>query len=335
MAMTVWGAFDTFRKTTVDLSLNDTEQARASRDFLITQLRNVGTSVPGFPTLPGKNHYFGSFARKTKICPLDDIDLMIILNGTGTTETQAPSNHYRYWLHMDDKSKPLASFLDGYGYVNSTRILNKIRDSMASISQYSKAEIRKTHQAVTLNLKSYPWVFDVVPAVAITDGTGKIIHYLIPDGAGEWIRTDPRKDSENMTATNVQHGGNLLPIMRLLKYWNNRTGNKSRLPSYYFETLVIWTFQYTQTISSLQQGIKYFFDNGRTYLNIPCPDPKGLGPNLDANISWGTKQKIAAVMCETVTQIGYATMYEISGDHENAIYWWAQIFGPRFPNYGF
>lgn len=330
---TVWSAFDTFRKTTVDIDPDDTKKARASRDFLIEQLMKVGKTVSGFPILTGSYHYFGSFARKTKICPLDDIDLMIMLNGGGTTEVST-RNAFRYWLRMDDSTKPLASFLDSYGFVNSTRILNKIRDSMGSVQQYSKAEIRKSQQAVTLNLKSYSWVFDIVPAVPIADSTGTTIYYLIPDGSGEWIRTDPRKDSANMTATNVLHGGNLLPVMRLLKYWNNRTGNKSRLPSYYFETLVIRTFQNTQKIDSLQQGIKYFFDNGRTYLNMACPDPKGLGSNLDANISWDTKQKVGAVMCEAATAASYAMIYEGNGDHKNAIAWWRQVFGQGFPNYG-
>jgi len=277
MAMTVGGAFSTFRKITVDLDPEDTKKARSSRDFLIEQVAKVGNNVTGFPKLTGGNHHFGSFARRTKIRSLDDIDLMIILNGAGTAECQISSTPYHSWLRMDDKTKPLGSFLDSYSYVNSTRILTKIRDSMSSVSQYSKAEIRKSQQAVTLNLKSYPWVFDIVPAVAIADHAGKTIYYLIPDGDGKWIRTDPRKDSTNMTATNVQHGGNLLPVMRLLKYWNNRTGNKSRLPSYYFETLVIRTFQNTQMIRSLQQGIKYFFDNSRAHLNSFCPDPKGFG----------------------------------------------------------
>lgn len=120
---------------------------------------------------------------------------------------------------MDDKTKPLASFLDAHGYVNSTRVLNKIRDSLPNVSQYSKAEIKKNHQAVVVNLKSYSWVFDVVPAVAINDvwGTG-ISHYLIPDGAGEWIRTDPRKDATAATysqSCGYSNTGTAAPITSL------------------------------------------------------------------------------------------------------------------------
>lgn len=334
MAFTVWGAFDAFRKTEVDIDPGITKIARSSRDFLVQQLLSVSRTTTSFPTFTGKYQHFGSFARRTKIRPLNDIDLMIELNGAGTREHQT-STFNKYWLRMDDKTKPLAGFLDDYGYVNSTRVLNKISNSLGSISQYSKAEIRKTKQAITLNLKSYDWVFDIVPAIAVANADGGTTHYLIPDGSGEWIRTDPRVDSKNMTNANVQHGGNLLPVMRLLKYWNNRVGTKSRLPSYYFETLVLNTFQYVQSISSLQEGIKYFLNAGVFYLDISCADPKGLGSALDANITGDVKQKVANVMRQAATNASYAIMYEKNDDHKTAIYWWTQVFGSRFPSYGY
>lgn len=148
------------------------------------------------------------------------------------------------------------------------------------------------------------------------------------------MKTDPRKDAQSMTAANTRNGGYLLPIMRLLKYWNNRTANKSRLSSYYFETLALKTFSTAYSLSSLQSGIKHFFDYAPGYLYLNCPDPKGLGPNLDANVSYDTKQKIAVAMSTAATNAGYAIMYEGQGDIVNAIYWWKQVFGANFPDYG-
>ena len=259
--------------------------------------------------------------------------MMILLSDAGTSERQDSSSIYRYWLHIDDKTKPLAAFSDEHGYVNSTKVLNKIKTSLSTISHYSKADIKRNQAAVTLDLKSYPWVFDIVPAVGIKNYAGTVTHYLIPDGAGKWMRTDPRTDSSNMTAANVLHGGELLPVMRLLKHWNNRTYNKSRLLPYYFETLVLNTLKRTYKITSAQEGIKRFFDYGSIYLNSSCADPKRLGPNLDAGIDAATKQKIAAAMSEAATNAGYAIMYEGQGDHKTAIYWWGRVFGPEFPTY--
>lgn len=337
MAYTVWGAFDTFRKNYVDLDATETTKARSSRDFLIGQLNKLDGTVVGFPKLTKSSSslYFGSFARKTKILPLNDIDFFIILNSAGTAETQALNTSYRYWLKMTDKNQPLSAFLDNYGYVNSTRVLNKISSSLSSVSYYSKAEVKKTHQAVTVNLSSYPWVFDVVPAVAVVspwDST--ITHYLIPDGTGEWMRTDPRKDSQKMTSANVSNNGSLLSVMRLLKYWNNRTYDKSRLSSYYFETLVLNTFSGSYGLSSIQSYLLYFFKNAPLYLSFSCADPKGLGPNLDADVSQSVKTKISTAMATAAQSAEYAIMYENQKDDKNAIYWWGRVFGPNFPSYG-
>lgn len=333
IAYTVWGAFDNFRKISVDLDPEQTRIARASRDNLFNELTTLQSKVTGFPVLTGKYLHYGSFARRTKIRPIDDIDMMIILKGRGTTCTQYASDPYEYWVKIDDEDAPLAAFPDSSGYVDSTKILNKIRDSLGTVSYYSSAEIRKSHQAVTLNLKSYTWVFDIVPAIGVNDNAGGTAHYVIPDGSGDWIRTDPRIDQQNMTSGNEAHGRDLIPTMRLLKFWNGRSV-KPRLQSYYFETLVLNTFKYAPTISSYPAAVKYFFDNCPTFLNSSCSDPKRLGRNLDANIDWSIKYKVSEAMKEAADNAWYAVYYEGQNDHKEAIGRWGKVFGPQFPAYG-
>src|SRR5262249_43762422 len=156
---------------------------------------------------------------------------------------------YTYRLKINSNTAPLALFSNDYNYANSTKILNKIKTSLASVSNYNKAEIKKTMQAVTLSLVSYDWVFDIVPAVPINNGSGGTAYYMIPNGSGEWILTDPRIDSTNVTGANSWHDGEFLPTMRLLKYWNLRT-HKPRLSSYYFENLALKVFRYATKITS-------------------------------------------------------------------------------------
>lgn len=56
-----------------------TNRARSSRDWLVSQIVNLANQGK-IPPLYGLNHiYYGSFARNTKIRPLNDIDMMIIL----------------------------------------------------------------------------------------------------------------------------------------------------------------------------------------------------------------------------------------------------------------
>lgn len=335
MVYTVWGAFDKFRTDTVDLDPEVTKAGRASRDYLVDQIKIVAKNNATFPQLGSEYLLYGSFARRTKIQPLNDIDLLLILNRHGTME-DATTELNTYRLKITDSASPLASFseagsyyFDTSKYVNSTKVLNAIKTGFAAVPNYSKAEIKRTGVAVSLNLISRPWVFDIVPAIAVGD---PVKHYLIPNGKGLWMRTDPRIDSANVTNANTNHFGKLLPTIRLLKYWNGRT-TKPRLESYYFETLILKTFASVSTIISYPAAVKHFFDNGSTYLRLTCPDPKGLGKALDSSVESTTKTKVAEAMKEAATWIGYATMYEDKSDPKNAIYWWGRVFGNAFPAY--
>src|SRR5882672_11176251 len=86
MATNVNVAFGEFIRDTVNLSANETSTARASRDWLGVQLAGLHSSSPDFPR-PYKDMdvYFGSFHRKTKIRPLDDIDLISCLSAESST----------------------------------------------------------------------------------------------------------------------------------------------------------------------------------------------------------------------------------------------------------
>lgn len=332
MPYTVWGAFNTFRETVVDLAVDDTKKARTSRDYLINQLKRIAGNDATFPPLSGGYIPYGSFARSTKICPLNDIDLLLLLNGSNTTASPSPNDPYVYWLRPSD-SAPLSLFPDNCGYVSSIKILNKIKSSLSGVHSYSKAEVKRNQQAVVLNLVSYPWSFDIVPAVPFQDDWGNIACYLIPDGSGDWMRTDPRKDKAYVIRVSKQHGGLLLPTMRLLKYWNHRT-HKPRLPPYYFETLVLKVFDCAPQIMSFPKAIEYFFNYCPLHLASSCPDPKGLGRALDVNIDSVTKWKVRETMATALTSARVALAEELESNPAQAIAEWKKVFGWEFPSYG-
>jgi hypothetical protein len=333
MAYTVWGAFNQFRQDTIDLDSTQTSVARTSRDHLFTQLERLARNNPAFPKLQGSFIPFGSFARRAKTRPLNDIDLLILLRGDGLEVQHSVSSTYTYQLQVTSLSAFLARFADSNGYVNSIKVLNSIKSHLASISSYQKAELKRSMQAVVLNLKSYCWVYDIVPAVPVTDYTGKVVYYLIPDGRGAWMRTDPRIDSKNITDVSVRHNGKFLPTMRLLKYWNGRF-HKPRLASYYFETLTIKVFQNTATIQDYPKAVQHFFNVCPIYLRSSCPDPKRLGADLDAGVSWETKAKVIKAMEEAHSLAMFASIHEGQSKHKQAITYWQKALGSEFPSYG-
>jgi hypothetical protein len=333
-AKTVKTAFKYFRAYTVDLPPVVTQKGRSSQTFLVKQIKKLAKLYSDFPRIKGNYIPFGSFSRNVKIYPLDDIDLLILLNGADITISQTFRRSSRiYTVTLKNPQSPLAPFADEQGQVNSTKILNRIKTYLPQIPHYQKPDTKKRMQSVTLKLKSHDWTFDIVPAIPVYGYGDRITHYLIPDGHGNWIATNPKIDAKNMATANKDQQGELLAVMRLLKYWNNRT-HKPRLSSYYFETIVIHTFRHAAPMKSYPEAFQYFFNHASSYLMVSCPDPKNLGDNLDNGISWDTKEKVMKAFSNAAKHASHAIVAESENNPETAIYWWRKIFGTEFPPYG-
>jgi hypothetical protein len=133
---------------------------------------------------------------------------------------------------------------------------------------------------------------------------------------------------------NTAHAQQLLAVMRFLKYWNRRTHDKPRLQPYYFETLVLNVFRPVRPINTHREAISYFFEMCKTNIWTACPDPKGLGRNLDQKVDTETKRKVSASMSTAATYAARALNLEANGNYKDAIGYWGLIFGPEFPKYG-
>jgi len=331
MPYTVNTALSQYREYTVDLDVEETRRARASRDYLKEQINKLADNRGDFPKITKEYQAFGSFARNTKVRPLDDIDIMVILNGSNTTAVAPYASTYTYQLQANNASY-LWQFTDDYGYVNSTKILNRFRDRLSSISNYRNAAINKRMQAVVLNLVSYAWSFDIVPAVPIGhNGTRE--YFLIPDGSGNWIRTDPRRDQTFITDANKHHNSNLIPLIRLMKYWNMKRHSPPTIGSYYLETMIINGFKWATLISNIKSAIPDAFRQLSNAVTVSCPDPKNLGPNLDNSETWDTRSRVREAALKMAEHADNALTAERSGNHELAIGWWDLVF-PNFPKYG-
>src|SRR5690606_21089327 len=79
-------AFAGFRRDVVDLDQGETVKARGSRDWLVDQIAAFPEADKAFPLPYEEMHtYYGSFHRRTKIRPLDDVDLISCLHAHGAS----------------------------------------------------------------------------------------------------------------------------------------------------------------------------------------------------------------------------------------------------------
>lgn len=327
MASTVNTAFNEFNRDSVNLLKDRTDKARASRTWLFTQLNGLDSKDDlDFPFKYEANHInFGSFERKTKIRELDDVDLMFCLTADGATYTKYSNNLYQ--INTPNAGQRLKCLSDN-NILNSRRVVNKVKNSLSKISQYSSAELHSRGEAATLNLTSYEWVFDIVPCFYTDTGL-----YLIPNGNGNWKPTDPRVDQTNVTDENQDKDGRLLQLIRTLKYWNRRNSTFT-IGSYFFENLVI---NYSKSKTELSQWIDYDIKNFFYFLSQAIWnstfDPKGFQGDLNTfnyteklsisqKAEWAYQKASEAIKAETEEK-----------DMKKSINLWREVFGSSFPQY--
>ncbi|AZN40403.1 SMODS domain-containing nucleotidyltransferase [Paenibacillus albus] len=330
---TVDKAFVQFSKNTVDLDPIAVASARSSRNWLVSQIESFPDTVEGFPSiyLEENDVQMGSFSRRTKLRPLNDIDFMIVFSGQGCTYNPT-WNHIDVSIDVPATATTLYNLRDDAGQLSSIKLINKVVKSLSNVPQYDKADIRRNQEAVTLKLKSYTWNFDIVPAfITAADASGKT-YYLIPDGKGKWKKTDPRIDSARSTTINQKHDGKVLRLIRLIKYWNQRP-TMPTISSYLLENIALNYFDTLWSLGSPQSALNGFFVHLQNAIFLSCNDPKNLQGDLNT-LQWDTMLKVSAAASRASGNAEAAIMAVEQGDHKAAISQWTSIFGDKFPSYG-
>ena len=331
MATTVNNAFKEFMRDKVNLDHEKTKTARKSRDNLIDNIRSLGSQEEFFNLYNDIDIAFGSFARKTKIRPLDDIDIMIGLSADRSTYYDCGNDILIYV--NNDNSPQKGSCNNNSNILNSTKVINRFITELKKINDYKKAETHKNGAAATLQLKSYDWNFDIVPCFLTTEESDGRNYYLIPDGKGNWQKTDPRKDRNKVSELNQKHNGLMLDTIRLVKYWNKRP-TMPLMPSYVLECLLLQHFDREDKVSD---NIDLRFKNVLYYIKnsiwSPINDPKEIQRDLNS-LSYDDKLKISNKADSDYEKAYDATSAELNDkDHEKSIKKWAEIFGSGFPDY--
>ena len=271
--------FKSFIENTIDLNKNDIKKACKSRDNLINNIIEILNKNQFFNVYKEQNLNYGSFENGTKILELDDIDIMICIKANDRTyDDLFPNNIVKIIANGYDRYFRNESLNDDIIFLNSTKLLNLLKNELSNINDYEKADIHKNKEAVTLKLKSYKWNFDIVPCffTAPEYYNYNKQYYLIPDGEGNWKKSDPRIDKKNIRRLNETQ----LNTIKLIKYWNKKK-KITTMKSYILECMLL---EYFKEIKD-DIPIYYMFKNSLKYIskNIckPIDDPKNIQGNLN------------------------------------------------------
>lgn len=244
----------------------------------------------------------GSYSRQTLIAPLKqaDVDIVVILDS-------------KYFYHYNGQNGGPAGLLDLL-----KRALKKTYPTTPDIS--------RNGQAVTIQFTDF--AVDVVPSFNRKGGG-----YLIPNSITQtWLSTDPKKHVQIWSEANRTHGGDLVPLIKMLKAWNKTTS--SFLSSFHLETIALQILS-NITISDFPSGVRYIFDKGRGYVTQKNPDPAGYGDDVGAYLNSEDKVTNAVNRFETAYKRALkAENLAAKGNVSEAVHTWRLVFGDYFPAYG-
>lgn len=329
MPYTVNACFEKFRKEVVDLDPDITTKAKTSRDYLISIIKSLATNK-AIPSLYSNMEvtFYGSFARNTKIRPCDDIDLLITFNACGSTSYDITKRqNANYPITVPESADLLQEDCDD-NILNSRKVIETIKKALNE-SKYGKADIHRNQEAVTLKMTSYDWNFDIVPSFYTSTE-----FFVIPDGNGSWKGTDPRIDQDRVTTENQNKSGNLLPLIRLMKYWKKKHWPND-ISSYLFENLIInWSRSRSVIPSSYQEAVKSILEYLSLYIRIDFQDPKGFQGNINT-LNTNGRALASQTAYSQLQKVKEAIDFEKNRiTDEKAINEWRDIFGNDFPKYG-
>jgi len=329
MATTVNAAFTEFMTDYVRLDNGRNEVAKKSKTNLIEQVNkfpNDGKFPRYYDTVSIE---YGSYSRRTKIRPLDDIDMMFILHAEGGQLNSRFDGSFDITLPPNVPSNLSGLCFDNSFILNSRKVINKFIEYLGNLTDYEKADIKRNQEAATLKLKSYEWVYDIVPSF-ITNKETLGEYFMIPDGNGHWKKTDPRIDKERTININSKQKVSVLDIVRIMKYWTARP-TMPTMSSYLLENIILNYYDTNESSTVyIDMELPNIFALIYNQIHQRINDPKGFQGDINT-LNWNDRNSIQQRAELDYNRAVEARKFENEGNHKSSISKWSEIFGPNFP----
>lgn len=309
------------------------------RDFLISEAEN-DSRFPRILSQADSDFMGGSFARHTKIWPLDDIDIYLPIDGKGLIYSRGGIR--LPFAVLSDNPNGLNPILNDrwmrQNYVSSTQLV----EGFAAVLRRhypQETEVYANGEAVSVRMsygegdESDGLGYDVVPCFSLKpDNSDEWPFYLMPDGNNGWIRTNPRLDT--VLADRLHTGNNQVyrKVVRLVKFWNAETLGGA-IESYYVELAIARAFwekntARRETVNSVSEGVAIGFSalyralqQGNQHSWIADAPPVVPG-----ELTLADRQTLSNVC----TLVSTARANELGGREAAAIQAWKGVFGSAF-----
>lgn len=292
-------SFDQFLRG-LELTASEQETASRQQNDLRARLRNTLRGVV-------RDVLVGSYARRTAIRPLNDIDLFVELDVNVWRERRA--------------AQPLL-------------LLEDVQRALRACYPGSPPATRIQGRSVNIDFAGTGIGYDIIPAFLVPrTGWSTDDIYEIPDRKRQtWIRTNPESHRLACVAANARAGSKLNPLIKAAKCWNrgqaNPAGDKP-LCSFHLEVMAYSAF--VSPPADVRRGLLDLLRSLRVQIQWPCPEPAGLGPAVDADWTRDDRARAAVALDTAVATAERAIEYESRGQHAQACETWRSLLGSTFP----
>jgi hypothetical protein len=278
------------------LNLDPAERARAElfHRTLTAYLTSIGLIVDSFLQ--------GSFARKTMLKPLRDIDKVVILHP-----------NYLHVLHQPGGARQVATLIED-----------------ALRARYPNAKLERSRHSIQMDLGEGKFSFDVVPAFEVGDGTGDVwIMDLGKDFNGDgWKQSNTRALIRVVQHRNQATSGRFVHNARHVKHFVRKKLDEL-IPGLHVESIA---FTCITTNLTDDEAAERILTCGAELLRpgMGYTDPTGvdrLSEKLDSETRAAAQQAFTAAAATAQE----ARRLSAQGDHDGANAQWFSIFGEPFP----
>jgi hypothetical protein len=334
---TIASALENLLEQKINISQGTRSRASDSHNHLRDFLRSEASRDATFPrVLSGADADFlgGSFGRHTKIWPLDDIDIYFPLDGANLFYLKdAVRLPYVVQSAGPRLGNPLLLPRWAAGlYVSSMQLIQEFARILKRHNP--RTEVRAGGQSISMQMThgetqdSRGLGYDIVPCFLLKpDHTNEFEFYLMPDGHGGWIRTNPKLDADVAEILQAFNGKFYRSVIKLIKYWN-KTRLDGAFSSYYVELALSRAFftrkQNNQPIGSLSEGLAAGFEILENAYKAGDQTPWISDAPLVQKPNLSAEQSLAL----SLAQIGasLAWLLEKRGNESDAVRQWSEVF---------
>ena len=240
----------------------------------------------------------GSYPRHTRLDPLDDIDIIVVVDSTDP------------WDNDPETAMKAAGEAVRPDFPGST-----IR-----LGAHAAKVMPKDPPIPDVHL-------DIVVATETGDGT--ILEISERDPESNWKKSDPEAHAAKLTEANDAWAKRLKPTIKQAKHWN-RNAEGDPLRSFLVEALALRIFTGEGDISAAKMVQKFFNESKKAVLT-PTKSPAVPDGSVDGDMTDDEREAHADRLTKASKKADDAVAAEDAGDESAAQEIWYDLFGDPFP----